>query len=91
MSIARRFASPELLDLGPPPPLATVPFAELLARTTAKIVVDMAAIGIAYDVATLPSDPRFIDAQVATYRDYGRRQSIDYALEQSYLGSATGP
>lgn len=88
MTSSGRFVSPELLDLGPPPALATVPQSELLASTTAKLVFEMAAIGIAYDVATLPSDPRFIDAQLATYRDYQRRVEIDAAVTQTYLGSA---
>lgn len=90
VSIAGRFASPALLALGPPPDLASQPFETLLAAVKAKFVVDMAAIGIAYDVAALETDPAVILAEAAVYRDLLRRREIDDAVKETYLGSATG-
>lgn len=85
-----RFASPELLDLGPPPDIASQPYETLLAATKTKLVVDMDAIGITYDVANLLTDPLVIVAESAVYRDLGRRRAIDDAVTQTYLGSAAG-
>ncbi len=89
--MSSRFSSPELLNLGPPPDLASRPYETLLIETKAKIVVDMAAIGITYDVANLETDPIIVVAQSDVYRDLLRRRAIDDAIAQTYLGSAAGP
>lgn len=88
--MSSRFSSPELLNLGPPPDLASRPYETLLIETKAKIVVDMAVIGIDYDVSNLETDPVIVVAQSAVYRDLLRRREIDGAVAQTYLGSATG-
>lgn len=88
--MSSRFSSPELLDLGPPPDLASQHFETLLDAIKAKLVVDMAAIGIDYDVSNLLTDPLIVVAEAAVYRDLLRRRAIDDAIAQTYLGSAAG-
>ncbi len=85
-----RFASPELLVLGRPPSLAVSPYNDLLEAARVKLVADMAAAGIDYDVSRLETDPGMIVTQVGVYRDLLRRNAIDDAIAQTYLGSASG-
>ncbi len=89
--VAARFAAPALLQIGPPPTLATVPVATLSANAKADLVARCAAVGIAYNVAPLETDPGVILSEAAAYRDSLRRVQIDQAIAQTYLGSATGP
>ncbi|MDX1730827.1 MAG: baseplate J/gp47 family protein [Aurantimonas coralicida] len=86
----QRFASPELLALGPPPPLAAVPYETLLDRTIAKTAEEMAAAGIDWDVWSLQPNPGKVFGRVGVWRDELRRQAIDDAVSQTFLGSATG-
>lgn len=85
-----RFASPELLRLGPPPPLAAKDFETLNAQSMDDLIARFNAVGISYDVQNLETAPAVILTQSAAYRDMLRRQAIDDAVAQTYLGSATG-
>lgn len=85
-----RFASPELLRLGPPPPLAARDFESLNSQSLADLLSRFNGAGIAYNVANLETDPAVILTQSAAYRDMLRRRAIDDAVAQTYLGSATG-
>lgn len=87
---AGRFAAPELLQLGRPPSLAMSPYETLLAASKANLVADMAAINITYDVGELETDPAIVVTQAAVYRDMLRRQEIDDAVANTFLGSAIG-
>jgi phage-related baseplate assembly protein len=86
--VTGRFAAPELLELGPPPDLASQPFETLFAIAKAKLVADMATIGIAYDVENLETDPAILLTEAGVFRDMLRRRAIDDAIRASYLGSA---
>lgn len=88
--MTERFAAPELLRLGKPPALATMPFENLKDASIADLLARFNGVGIAYDVQSLESDPAVIQTEAAAYRDLLRRQQIDDAVAQSYLGSATG-
>lgn len=88
--VAARYAAPALLQLGPPPALATIPFATLLATARADLTSRFGAVGIPYDVAPLETDPAVILTEAAAYRDLLRRVEIDQAVAQTYLGSAAG-
>ena len=90
MSAIGRFASPQLLALGRPPRLASSPFQTLLDQGRTKLVAEMAAIGVTYDVGQLATDPAMVLTRTATYRDELRRIEIDDAVARTYLGSATG-
>lgn len=85
-----RFAAPELLALGRPPSLAASPYEDLLEASRMRLVSGMAAAGINYDVSRLETDPAMIVTEEGVYRTFLRRQSIDDAVAQTYLGSATG-
>ncbi|TPK15167.1 hypothetical protein FJ872_19405 [Mesorhizobium sp. B2-5-9] len=88
MSVGR-YASPELLRLGRPPDLASVPFETLYQQSLARLSADLATAGIPYNVGTLESDPVVILTQDAAYRDLLRRRQIDDAVAQTFLGSAS--
>jgi phage-related baseplate assembly protein len=90
VSVTGRFAAPELLELGPPPDLASQPFETLFATAKAKLVADMATIGIAYDVENLETDSAVILTQAGVDRDMLRRRAVDDAIRASYLGSTWG-
>lgn len=83
-----RFAAPELLRLGPPPPLAASDFESLNSQSLADLLARFNTAGIAYDVSSLQTDPAVILTQSAAYRDLLRRHEIDDAVAQTYLGSA---
>ncbi|GJD88181.1 hypothetical protein BHAOGJBA_1694 [Methylobacterium hispanicum] len=89
--VTARFAAPALLKLGPPPALAAQAFDTLLDTSKARLLAEMAAAGIAYDVANVDSDPAVRVTRVAVHRTVLRRQMIDEAVAQTFLGSATGP
>lgn len=85
-----RYAAPELLALGPPPKLASRDYETALVELKAKIVFDMQAIGLPYDMQMLETDSGVVLGQASLYLDTLRRTSIDDAIAQTYLGSATG-
>ncbi len=85
-----RFAAPELLQLGKPPLLAFSPFDVLRAQALADFGVRMAAAGLPFTVGGLRSDPAGKIIDTVSYRDMLRLRSIDDAISQTYLGSATG-
>lgn len=87
---AGRFAAPELLRLGRPPSLAAVPYQTLLDQTLTKAAEEFAAAGIDWDVRSVNGTPGVVLSRLATYRDELRRQAIDDAVAQGYLGSASG-
>lgn len=84
-----RFAAPELLQLGRPPALAAEAYSVLLERTLSKAAEEFAAAGLNWDVRNLAANPGAILSRVAVYRDELRRQAMDDAVAQTYLGSAT--
>lgn len=91
ISVAGRFAAPELLQLGPPPLLASAEtHDERLLAAKAKLVTGMAAIGIAYDVERLKTDSAVVLTESAVMRDTLRRREIDDAVADTFLGSAIG-
>lgn len=85
-----RFAAPELLNLGRPPKLAAKDYELLRSETIADMVARFEASGTSFDVDTLEFDPGIIVAETGAYRDLLRRQQIDDAVAQTYLGSASG-
>jgi phage-related baseplate assembly protein len=85
-----RFAAPELLALGRPPALAFQPYETLFDASRVRLVAGFQSAGIPYDVQGLQTSPPMILAQEAAYRDLLRRQAIDDAVAQTYLGSASG-
>lgn len=87
--MAGRFASPELLQLGNPPPLAAQDFETLRSSSLADLLARFNAAGVSYDVNNLETDPAVIVTESGAYRDMLRRKAIDDAVTQSYLGSAT--
>lgn len=85
-----RFADVSLLDLGPPPDIASSAFETRLAEANNRFVIEMSKLGILYDVQNLETDPVVIQNQDAVYRDTLRRRAIDDAVAETYLGSARG-
>lgn len=85
-----RFAAPELLQLGRPPALAATDFETLKGASIADMVARFSAAGVPFDVSHLETDPAVIVTEAGVYRDLLRRQEIDDAVAQTYLGSATG-
>lgn len=85
-----RFTSTELLNLGPPPRLASLGFETIVGEAKARLVTDFAAIGINYDVGGLETDPAIVLTQSAAYRELLTRAAIDDAVAGTYLGSAVG-
>jgi len=85
-----RFAAPELLALGRPPALAAKDYEIIRSETIADMVARFSASGADYDVQTLETDPAIVVSEAIAYRDLLRRQEIDEAVMQTYLGSATG-
>lgn len=90
MSIRYRYADPSLLQLGPPPALAVQPFETIYDRSLSMLQTEMAAAGILIDTTQLLSEPSVIHTRVNINRDLLRRQEIDDAVSQTYLGHATG-
>ena len=90
ISITARFAAPQLLNLGPPPALAAQDFDTLLAAERIKLAAELSAVGIPYDVQGQDTDPAVRVTRAAVGRDVLRRQAIDEAVAQTFLGSATG-
>ncbi len=90
ISATGRFAAPQLLNLGAPPRLASRPIADLMADTKPRLIAALGAIGIVYDTVGLESSTPMALTGVAIYRDVLRRQAIDDAVTQTFLGSATG-
>lgn len=88
--VAARFTAPALINLGKPPAIAAQPFETLNAAATVKLVADMAAIGVAYDTATIQNEPAIVLTQDAVFRDTLRRQEIDDSIARGYLGFADG-
>ncbi len=84
------FTAPELLRLGRPPALAARSFETLRGETLANMVARFNRIGIDYDVDVLETDPAVVFGEASAYRDLLRRQAIDDAVAQTFLGSATG-
>lgn len=84
-----RFSAPELLRLGPPPPLARKDFESLKAESLAELIARFNAAGLPFNVGNLEANPAVILTRTASYRDMMRRQAIDDAVAKSYLGSAT--
>lgn len=89
-NVTARFVAPELLALGPPPDLASIPYQTLLDQTLARTAEELAAAGIEWDVASLQANPAARLGRVAVYRDTLRRSAIHQAVTQTFLGSATG-
>lgn len=84
-----RFAAPELLRLGRPPALAARAAEELFEAGLQDLRGRLNVVGIAYDAGNVPHDPNVILTQSAAYRDMLRRQEIDDAVAETFLGSAT--
>lgn len=85
-----RFAAPELLQLGRPPALAAKDFETLYSETLADLIARYNGAGITFDLQRFEIDPSSILLESGAYRDLLRRQAIDDAVTQTYLGSATG-
>lgn len=84
------FAAPELLRLGRPPALAVKSFEELRSVSIADLIARFANGGISYNVQTIETDPAIILAESGAARDLARRQQIDDAVAETFLGSASG-
>lgn len=90
MADAFRFAAPALLNLRPPPDIASPGSDARYAAAKALLVQGMASIGIEYDVGELQTDPAIILLQRIHYVDDLRRRQMDDLVTQTYLGSASG-
>lgn len=84
-----RYADPELLKLGRPPALASTDFEALKGVALADLIARFNAANIPYNVGSLETDGAVITAEAAAYRDMLRRQEIDDAVTETFLGSAS--
>lgn len=87
---ASRFASPELLQLGKPPLLATQDYDTLLSASLAELIKRFNDAKIAYNTEGLETDTAVILTEQGASRDLARRRAIDDAVAQTFLGPATG-
>ena len=84
-----RFASPELLQLGRPPALAAKDFEALYGASLNDMIARLNGAGLSFDMQKFEVDPASALLEAGAYRDLLRRQEIDDAVAQTYLGSAT--
>lgn len=85
-----RFASPELLQLGRPPALAAKDFETLYGASLNDMIARLNGAGLSFDMQKFEVDPASALLEAGAYRDMLRRQAIDDAVAESYLGSASG-
>lgn len=84
-----RYADPNLLRLGSPPELAKREIESLRADALANLIARFNAAGVAYDTGQIAAEPAYWYVSSAVTRDVQRRQEIDDAVAQTYLGSST--
>lgn len=80
----------ELANLPPPQIVEEIDYEARLALFVTKLVADMNAVGIAYDVNELEYDPAKILLQVVAYFDVNLRQRINAAVQSNLLAYAYG-
>lgn len=84
-----RFASPELLQLGRPPALAAKDFETLYGASLTDMIARLNGAGLSFDMQKFEVDPASALLEAGAYRDMLRRQAIDDAVAETFLGSAT--
>lgn len=81
---------PELANLPPPQLVDELSYETTRGLFIARLKAEFDAVGIAYDVDMLETDPGVILMEVAGYIDTGLRQRINEAIRSWFLAYATG-
>ena len=80
----------ELANLPPPELIEELDYDTRLGLFVTKLLADMQAVGIAYDVNEMESDPAKVLLRVATYIDINLRDRVNQAMRANLLPFAYG-